>query len=135
MYSPYEIGQRLLTQDNQCTADPIYLVEVCRRYYGYETSWNGDTNVWLYKDEADEVPPEIAKQLADGLLNEEDYIYTGYEDRWEFVQVFFTAEAAQEYIKNNAHRYNGKLRMFVDSGYRNKEWQTIRKMLMEEAKD
>lgn len=130
MYTIKEMGERVRTQDNQCTADPIYLVETRRRLYGFDTSYT-DNNVWLYPDECVEVPLEITKQLDDGLLDEGDYHYTGYIDIWEFVQVFFTMEAAQEFIKNNGHRHTGKLRVIVDSGYRNREWQTIRKLLTE----
>jgi hypothetical protein len=44
------------------------------------------------------------------------------------IQPFFTEKAAQEYI--NANRHNlVEPRIYVESGYRNYEWQAVRTLL------
>jgi hypothetical protein len=62
------------------------------------------------------------------------YHRTGYVDQWEFVQPFFTEAAAEAYITANSHRMN-ETRIYVDSGYRNYEWQAMRAMLLHRAKE
>lgn len=47
------IAGLLHTQDNQCTAHPIYLVERQVRHYGYDLAYS-DQTVWLDED-GDEV--------------------------------------------------------------------------------
>lgn len=134
MYTIKEIGERVRTQDNQCTADPIYLVQVRSRLYGFDTQWSDDNSVWIQHGygEADE---QLSKELEDEWMNTskepEDWYRTSYIDIWEFVQPFFTMDAAQEYIIKNKYKYNNELRVYIDSGHRNYEWQTIRKLLSE----
>jgi hypothetical protein len=41
-----EIGERLRTQDNRCTADPFFQVRVRRRIYGMDPQWMDDP-VWI----------------------------------------------------------------------------------------
>jgi len=55
-----------------------------------------------------------------------------------FNQVFFTRAAAEEYLARNNHRIPGvkdgkPATIYVDSAYRNKEWQDIRKCLIDIA--
>ena len=114
------IGRRILTQDNQCTSFPMYVVQVKRRMYGLDTQYSDET-VWL-----DDDGEEVSKDTPGA---EE----TGFLDQWEFVTMFFTADACQEFIKNNSRRY-GELRMFVESFHRNPEMIAVRQFLMDEAK-
>ena len=46
-----------------------------------------------------------------------------------------TEAAADLYIKQNGHRHRGALRTYVDSAYRNYEWQAVRGWLMEPHKE
>jgi hypothetical protein len=62
------------------------------------------------------------------------YHRTGYVDPWEFVQPFVTEAAAEAYIAANSHRMN-ETRIYVDSGYRNYEWQAMRAMLLHYGKE
>ena len=55
---------------------------------------------------------------------------TAYVDRWETVTYCFTEKAADQFVKENAHRY-GPLRVYVDSLYRNHEMAKVRDILAE----
>lgn len=58
---------------------------------------------------------------------------TAYQDSWETVQMFFTEVGAEEYLRVNGHNLRGGKeppRIYVDSAFRNAEWQAIRAMLL-----
>lgn len=53
---------------------------------------------------------------------------------WAFVDVFFTEEAAGEFIAR--HRRNFlELRVYVGSGWRNPEWKAVRELLIGDNRD
>lgn len=62
----------------------------------------------------------------------ENYTKTAFQDTWENVQPFFTRAGAEEYLQRNGHNLRGREepRIYVDSAFRNAEWQTIREMLI-----
>jgi hypothetical protein len=129
-----EMAQEIRTQDNACTAEPIYVVQQRKRMYGIDPDLCDDGEVvWLdCMNDHDEIEAEEAKKLED-TYNEtlevpENYTRTGYMDTWEFVQPFFTKKGAEEYIEANRHRLTDP-RIYVDSAYRNKEWQEVRNRL------
>lgn len=131
-----EIGNLLLTQDGQCTAEPMYVVQVRRRLFGFDTVWTDDI-AWLGYDHEEEDPEEHARleRIYQETLEEPaGYTRTGYMDTWEFVQVFLTDKAAREFVVANKHRHSGDLRVFVDSGIRNPEWKAVRNHLIGLAK-
>jgi hypothetical protein len=127
-----DLSKQLKTQDNRSTGNPIFLVQQRRRLYGFDSDYTGDL-VWLHDDEC--VEPDEYMQLALEAAYEatgeaqEGYRRTAYVDTWEFVQCFFTNQAAEEYIRMNKHRMN-EPRVYVDSGYRNLEWIALRGYLM-----
>ncbi len=132
-----EIGDRLRTQDNRITADPIFLVQEKKRIYGIDTNYDPEI-AWLYNDESIEVDAEEAQRLEaqydeDGNDEPDGYRRVGYAETWEYVQPFFTEVAADLYIKQMAHRHQGELRTFVDCAYRNWEWQAVRNWLLMDA--
>jgi len=113
------IAHRLATQDNACTAHPIFVVQQRERIYG--NSDRADNKVWL-SDEGDELSTPTT--LEEEELEDSGAVCIGYVDRWEFVQPFFTRGAAEAYIEANRHRMTDP-RVWVGSAYRNKEWQAI----------
>lgn len=135
MFTLNEIGERLRTQDDRCTKLPIYIVERKRRMYGLDPDYDhdGKCTVWLRSDEAVEADEEERKLLDEAydLGNDipDGWIRTAYVDTWEFVMPFFTEAAADRFIRENAHRL-GEARVFVESAYRNPEWEAIREYLM-----
>ncbi len=102
MFSLAAIGERIRTQDNRATALPIYVVQ---RF------------VPLRGDDEDAEDCDCP-----GVDERPDH------EKWEFVMPFFTELAADRYIAGNKHRL-GEARVFVESGYRNPEWEAIRLFL------
>lgn len=129
-----ELARLLGSQDNRITADPIFMVQERQRTCGIDPVWGGEV-VWLYDDAEytrESAPEEFAKleaEYAETGEEKEDWTRTGYVERWEHIQPFLTESAANSYIKRNAHRYGRPLRVYVESAYRNPEWQLIRSVL------
>ncbi len=125
-----EIARLLHTQDGRCTSHPIYYVQTRDKIYGIDPENGGDA-VWMHED-GDEVdlnewePLEEEFQRTGNTRN--GYYRTGVLVQWKNVQPFLTLAAAQAYINVNAHRLEFP-RIYVDSGYRNLEWQEIRAFL------
>lgn len=133
MFSIEEIGERLRTQDNRITADPMFLVQELKRHYGIDTDYSDDI-AWR-SAEYDEVSPAKSKKLEAkyraGCSVPNEYTRTAYRDEWTYVMCFFTEAAADFYIKTKSHHHNGKLRTYAGSAHDNPEWKAIRKLLME----
>jgi hypothetical protein len=132
-------AETIKDQDNRCTAEPIYLVQQKKRLYGVDPDIVDDSEiVWLDgENDCCEIDGDERATL-EALYQETftvpaKYHRTGYADQWEFVQPFFTEAAAEAYITANSHRMS-ETRIYVDSGYRNYEWQAVRAMLLEKAK-
>lgn len=130
-----KIGERLRAQDNRITADPIFLVQERKRQYGMDTQYD-PAIAWIYADDPVEADKATSARLEkkyqkDGKDEREGFRRVGYFETWEYVQPFFTEVAADEYIARMSHRHRGPLRTYVDSAYRNYEWQAVRNYLME----
>lgn len=129
-----DMGLALAGQDNACTADPIFLVQRCRRVYGIDTDYT-DATTWI-DDEAIEFAPDPSDpdrptEPDDEWLEDHGYTLVGYHDQWENVQPFFTRRGAERYLYRNGHNLRGPEppRVYVDSAYRNREWQAVRSLL------
>lgn len=132
MFSMREIGERLRTQDNRITNEPIFLVEQKRRHYGMDPSGDDVNITWLdgeYSEVTASKAASLEKKYEETGKEPGEYHRAAYIDRWEFVQCCFTEAAAQRYIDENKHNLK-VARIFVSSAYRNKEWIAIRKYLM-----
>jgi hypothetical protein len=129
-----EIGQAMMTQDNRGTSIPIFTVQQRFRVYGLNPDcaegyeWSGD--------DGEKVPDDLAAHLeagaAAGLVPPDGFRRVGYMDIWEFVTATFTENAANDYIARNGHNLR-EPRIYVESGYRNREWDDIRAFLLEAA--
>ena len=120
------ISERLKTQDNRITQNPMFCVQIKRRDVGYDSSYS-DTRCWhdsaneqtIYDDDPDFKEPEG-----------DEWDEFGYIDRWETVMVAFTEVGCQEYINLNGHNHSGELRIYVESFNRCPEMIAIREALM-----
>lgn len=127
------IAHNLRTQDNRITANPIFLVQQKQRVCGLEES---DTYVWV-DESSEKVDEEKAAELEEADLYDhhrdgsttKGYRKVYYRDEYVFVQPFFTEHGAQEYIRMNGHNLR-EPRIYVESGYRNHEWEMVREHLM-----
>lgn len=122
--------KNLREQDNRITNIPIFMVQRKERKYGFDNGY-ADNHIWL--DRGDEVyDEELITELNRKDFDYEDinsrYYKCYYQDDWINVQPFFTEVAANEYIACNGHNLGGRenCRIYVESGYRNAEWQMIR---------
>lgn len=143
--------------NGHCTADPVFVVQERKRVYGIDTEYDPLIE-WQHGDEytaLDEAQAKLAedffqetgwepKFIAAGVAfgnyidpeparDTDDYVSdlkrVGYVEYWEFVQPFFTEASAEHFIATNSHNYSKGLRVYVDSAYRNWEWQAIRAYL------
>lgn len=120
------IGELLRTQHNSYTANPVFCVQTLRRRYGFDPDYCSDV-VWLYDDHGEVEDPEEIDRLNEAYEAGDDIdncYRTGYEDSRETVAVFLTRDAAEEYIRANGHRLHDPI-VWVDSAYRNYEWQDV----------
>lgn len=118
------IGERLRTQDNRCTAQPMFCVQEKRTVYGMDPDYSDDV-VWIDTyDGATEVPePEDGEET-------ETIIKTGKMEYWETVMVAFTEEGCKEYLRLNGHNHRRETRIYVASFNRCPEMIAIREFLM-----
>lgn len=111
------IGERLRTQDNRITENPMFCVQEKVRDYGYDPAWRDDI-CWLLDGE----------EVSEGEGDQE----TGFRDRWETVMVAFTEGGCNEYLALNGHNHRGETRIFAKSFHRCPEMIAIRAALMNE---
>jgi len=126
------IAKRMKGQDNRITANPIFLVQQQRRVYGIMRG-RTDNFVWLH-DGREYTDEEKDKYIEECEPGGEGWEHVGYIDEWVFVQPFFSNKGAEAYVASNRHNLNNP-RVYVDSAYRNKEWQAVREVLIDLAGD
>jgi hypothetical protein len=109
------IAERLHTQDNRITDNPLFAVQQMRRVYGVDADYR-DGFVWVdYDGELCEESPSARK--------------VGYVDRWEFITGCLTEQGCKDYIKANGHNLH-EPRIYAYGSYRNAEFIALRKWLM-----
>lgn len=120
------IVDRLRTQDNRCTANPMFCVQRLVRDVGYDPQYADGNTVWINMESGDyeEVPPNT--------LGAEEF---GWKERWETVMVAFTEEGCREYMRLDGHNikrraYKGETRIYVESWNRCPEMIAVREFLM-----
>lgn len=135
------IARCLATQDNRATHEPIFIVQRKVREFGWDPDYCEARAFVSHEHDppvlAAEEPERFARfqagQFDPDVDGDEDFwTLTGYRDRWEFVQPFFTLEAAEAYRASQAHNL-GESRVYVGSAYRNHEWAFLRALLMSGA--
>jgi hypothetical protein len=130
------ISERLKTQDNRITQNPMFCVQIKRRDVGYDSAYS-DSRCWhdsaneqtIYDDDPDFKEPEG-----------DEWDEFGYRDRWETVMVAFTEGGCEEYLRLNGHNdrsraHNGEVQIYVESFNRCPEMIAIREALMANAPD
>lgn len=128
------IGERLRTQDNRITQNPMFCVQIKRRDVGYDSAYS-DRRCWL--DSANElIIYDDDRDFKEPIGNEWDEF--GYVDRWETVMTAFTEEGCKEYLALNGHNdrsraFRGEVRIFVESFNRCPEMISIRDALMSQT--
>ena len=126
-----ELIKNLREQDNRITENPIFMLQVKERIYGFDDGYS-DNHIWL--DRGDEIYDEdlIAElNQKDENYDEIDkrYYKCYYREEWLNKMPFFTEVGAKNYIAINGHNL-GEHRIYVESGYRNAEWAMIREYFL-----
>ena len=155
--------QSILTQDHFCTSDPLYVVYskkpiVVNEAYDYDKVVYMREDYELDAEEFDKLEDQY------NLAFEEQYGRISYSSETEtthkfpddpfdtgekfdpsdwdrlcvkkidcFEQAFFIRENAQSFIESQSHHLSSPY-IFVESAWRNPEWQQIRELLIAAAK-
>lgn len=130
------IGKHLLTQNNLATAYPIVTVQQLVRDYGYDDDY-ADGVEWVDEEgyEQDDTRSRRLEALHNNFRDTpERYRRVGYKNRWEFVQAFFTVEAANEFRQTQAPNFK-ETRLFIESAHRNREWKELLSLMEGAAAD
>jgi len=125
------MAAQMRAQDNLGTNLPIFVVRQKRRIYGVDPDHHSKAVRRWFNEDGDEVSKEEAAAtiMVDG---EAQYTRVWCIDIDENVQPFFTKKAAQAYIDANRHNLD-RPHIYVESGYRNVEWQAVRELLTDSA--
>ena len=120
-----DISERLRTQDNRCTAEPMFCLQRKIRDSGYDPQYADGKTVWINMESGD------YEEVAPHTEGSEEF---GYKDRWETIMVAFTEQGLLDYMEANGHNvrygaHNGETRIYVDSFRRCEEMIRIRKHL------
>ena len=116
------ISERLKTQDNRITQNPMFCVQEKRRIVGMDASYSENT-VWIDTQSGDgeEVPPETPGAEEFGVF-----------EYWETVMVAFTEAGCEQYLALNGHNHKGETRIYVESFNRCPEMIAVRDFLMKQ---
>lgn len=141
-YSKESIKERLSTQDNRITQDPLFVVQEEKITVGVDIAFNYDgmcfqrmedewETVFDYDEKFEDFEENYwAFDNPDWPRDDEKWESTGYTKEWVAVAYFFTEGAADAYIENQRHNHHGALRTYAESLYRNPEMKAVRSMLM-----
>jgi hypothetical protein len=126
------MAEQMRTQDNACTADPIFIVYERERIYGMDPEYSEDV-VWINAHDYFEADEKKTKALnrywSKHYQNHRNWTRTAYIDRDRFDQAFFTRRAAEEYIQRNSHNLK-KPHIYVEHiDRRNPEMRAVRDFL------
>lgn len=126
-----DISERLKTQYDRMTQNPMFCVQIKVRDVGYDPNYC-DGKCWWNSNEMSCVYEEPE--------NLDEWIASGYKDRWETVMVAFTERGCEQYLELNGHNdrrraHNGETRIYVESFNRCPEMIAIREALMANNQD
>jgi hypothetical protein len=135
-YTLPAIGERIATQNNRITAEPLFVVFQKRRIYGMTLEAAGDNFIWVDANnnyaEADERQTRILERMDLRGRDTGSWERLGYVDVDRFVTACFTEAAAQAYIDANRHNLHEPF-IYAESLYRNREMIAVRHALLDAA--
>lgn len=127
-----KIGNLIVSQDNRCTRDPMFCVQVNKRIVGLVEGF-GDGNCW--HDSSDFESGIVYERPEDS--DSDKWERYGYADNWVTVMVAFTEEGCKEHLRLNGHNYRNYdgVRIYVESFRRCPEMLEIREWLINQSSD
>lgn len=139
----HDIGQQVRTQDNRCTADPIFVVQGLKRIGPIMPEYSVDRLMYhdwqetetYYHDKPDpEKWAELDRLNKDGRLPS-GVTAGGYIELWEDVQWCFTELGCKQYLEKDGHnvrRVYDDVRIYAKCLRRNSEMISIRNFLADQ---
>ena len=132
------LSTELRTQDNACTAEPLFVVYDKQRIYGLDSD-HAEHYCWLYPDRGDGQSEVADSKMVTRLNHLEslgkdpkiggvEYTRIGYVDVDRFITCCLTRKAATEFISSNSHRLR-KPFVYVESLDRNSEMIALRNLV------
>jgi hypothetical protein len=155
-----EVRDRLWTQDNRCTGDPLFIIQQKRRMYGIESGWHDSATGYIWTDRDDpeysfDSDADLLEHLNENL-NEKDESLLTAEDLEDAIEL-----SLHEVLQITGHTYDKiyyqevwefvcahfteeaaniyvtqnahnlkEPRVYVTSQYRCHEWNAVRRFLM-----
>ena len=131
------LREELRTQDNACTADPLFVVFQEERIYGVSQDYQTNGYTWVGEDDSSVAADDDEAKVLDQLLADDRELSIGgvtFERVWyrivpRFVTACFTRKGAEDYMARNGHNLT-KPYIYVESMYRNEEMIALRNHLM-----
>lgn len=127
-----EIGDLILTQNNRCTDQPLFIVQQLHRISGIDTNYT-DNICWFshydyYTVTDGEEFDRLEQGHKDGKPEPDGWTRSGYHDEWVFVTACFTEQGCKDYLAANGHNLKSP-RIYADGSYRNSEFRAVRSAL------
>jgi hypothetical protein len=131
------LADKMRTQDNACTAHPLFVVYNEKKLYGMDDEFAEDYD-WIDQTSGDYTVADDRKRKA--LERYENYFGREpeswakryYIKRDEFVTCAFTLDAANDFIKRKHYDY-ARLHVYVESMWRMPEMIAIEEHLLSHA--
>ncbi|MCP4489045.1 MAG: hypothetical protein GY820_17290 [Gammaproteobacteria bacterium] len=127
-----ELSRELRTQDNLCTADPIYIVQTRNRIFGMDSLYADDYQ-WVpsgdWESIMDEPEDDDGNPLSEEQAEDAGWEKVYYVTEWVFKTAHLTRKAAERYIESYRHNLT-EPRIYVDSMHRCPEMIRLREILI-----
>lgn len=124
----YEMGGRILTQDNRATGRPyLYQIREKKRIYGVEESEAEGKEYILKSDHTTSFEPD---ELEESEFTEDDCFLVFYKTVDDLKNAFFTEQGVNEHLKANRHHYKLDADTFVVHAFRNPEMEAVTDFLV-----
>ena len=130
------ISELMRTQDEQCTADAMFVVEQRRLLIGLDTDYSQGPEdiVWCVDDsnifQADEEFADLERAYDENGAVRENYSRHSFIEQWFLVTAFFTEKDAGDFVERHSHKYDGSLRVTVECEMRNRQWAMLREWIL-----
>jgi len=138
------IGEKIRTQDNRSTINPMFCVQSLEADPGYEVGWF-DKRCWLSLADGEWVfdlhpgegdPDFDPDEEADE--GQGDFTEYSYQTRWVDQMITFTEDGCKEYLEENGHNirasaFKGEVRIYAKSFFRCQEMIDVRRFLLQMA--
>ncbi len=127
------MAERMRTQDNCATADPVFAVQALERIYGLEEGgeweWHDSDGDWSLANAAEAAA--LDAKVDDGE-DTGSWVRVFYQDEWRTLVSTFTRKGAEDYLAINAHNHRryGEPRIYVESLWRCREMIDLREWLL-----